>query len=154
MRRQLKRHLGAARQVPLEWQGLVDAVSDAYDQADTDRAMLERSLDLSSAELLDANTRMRQSLSLLQATLDSTADGILVVDLEGRIVAVNRKFVLMWGIRDEVLIGRETRLALAHVREQLERPEAFLARLRELYAQPELESHDILELKDGRVFER
>ncbi len=59
--RQLKRHFGSADVVPSEWKKFVDAVNDAYEQADTDRAMLERSLELSSQTLLEKNRQLAEA---------------------------------------------------------------------------------------------
>jgi PAS domain S-box-containing protein len=97
---------------------------------------------------------LRGTLSLLSATLESTTDGILVVDLTGRIVSLNRKFASMWGIPQEILDARDDDRAIAFVLSQLEDPDAFVAKVRGLYAQPEAESFDVLRFKDGRVFER
>jgi len=96
----------------------------------------------------------RQSMSLLEATLESTTDGILVVDLNGRIVSYNQQFAEMWRIPPEVLQGHDDDRALGFVTEQLAEPEAFLGKVRELYATPEAESMDLLAFRDGRIFER
>ncbi|MFI5182450.1 MAG: EAL domain-containing protein [Thermoanaerobaculia bacterium] len=96
----------------------------------------------------------RQSMSLLEAALESTTDGILVVDLNGRIVSYNQQFAEMWRIPPDVLQAHDDDRALGFVTEQLADPGAFLSKVRELYATPEAESVDILTFRDGRIFER
>ena len=95
-----------------------------------------------------------QSASLLRATLEATADGILVVDGAGRILDYNRRFAELWRIPADVLEARDDERALAAAGEQLRDAEAFVAKVRALYADPDAVSHDVLELRDGRIFER
>jgi diguanylate cyclase (GGDEF)-like protein/PAS domain S-box-containing protein len=97
---------------------------------------------------------LKETLSLLNATLDSTADGILVVDGEGHITSFNQQFAEMWHIPLEVLEERDDDRALGVVLEQLADPDGFIAKVKELYLQPDAESHDVLVFKDGRVFDR
>lgn len=101
-----------------------------------------------------AEEDLARTLSLLRATLDSTADGILVVDRGGRIEIFNRQFAEMWRIPDAILATHDDNQALDFVLEQLEEPQVFIAKVRELYDNPEAESFDLLRFRDGRVFER
>ncbi len=105
-------------------------------------------------ERKNAEEGLKHMLSLLQSTLESTADGILLVDQNGKIVTFNIRFVQMWRIPQHVLDGGDDDKALAFVLDQLKEPEGFLSKVRELYSQPDAESFDMLEFKDGRVFER
>jgi PAS domain S-box-containing protein len=97
---------------------------------------------------------LEHSLALSRAALESTADGILVVDKDGRISATNKKFVEMWKIPESILESKDDALAVNFVLDQLESPEHFLSKVKELYANPEKESYDTLEFKDGKIFER
>jgi len=108
--------------------------------------------DLSDRAAIESE--LRNTLSLLNATLDSTADGILVVDNSGRITSFNRSFTEMWRVPESILDTRDDAVALQSVLDQVAEPEAFLEKVKELYADLEAESSDTVEFKDGRVFER
>lgn len=101
-----------------------------------------------------AEAELEKSFSLQKATLESTADGILVVDNDGKIVQYNHKFALMWGIPDEVMDRLDDQVALDFVRMQLKDPEGFLGKVKILYADPEAVISDQVEFIDGRVFDR
>lgn len=95
-----------------------------------------------------------QVLSLLQATLEATADGLLVVDAAGQVRSFNRRFVELWRIPDALLASRDDRQLLGFVLDQLVEPGAFLSKVEALYSDPLAESFDSLDFKDGRTFER
>src|SRR5437016_323809 len=97
---------------------------------------------------------LRETLSLLNATFESTTDGILVVDLAGHIISFNRIFTELWRIPDSILEAKDSAQTLAFVLEQLVDPAGFLNKIRELYARPDASSFDVLTFKDGRIYER
>ncbi len=101
-----------------------------------------------------AQEELKRSVSLLHATFNSTTDGIVAVSLAGEIVTFNQKFVEMWGIPEEIMMSPNQQERLKFLQEQLKEPEAFLKRVRRLYAQPDAEDYDVLELADGRIIER
>jgi PAS domain S-box-containing protein len=95
-----------------------------------------------------------RSVSLLRATLESTADGILVVNQEGRIVDWNGRFLDLWRIPVDVIETHDDALTLAYVLDQLSNPDEFLDKVKDLYCHPEEESREFVNFRDGRVFER
>jgi len=89
---------------------------------------------------------MQRTVSLLEATLDSTADGILVVDAQGGVSNYNRRFLEMWRIPPEVAAARPDEGVVEFVLDQLANPDAFC----NLTAS----NADDLVCTDGRVIER
>ncbi|MDP2825347.1 MAG: ATP-binding protein [Sulfuritalea sp.] len=95
-----------------------------------------------------------QHASLLRATIESTADGILVVDSERRVTTCNRRFAEIWHIPPELIASGHDEEMMSHVLDQLKYPQAFAGRVLELYAHPELPSFDTLSFKDDKEIER
>jgi PAS domain S-box-containing protein len=97
---------------------------------------------------------LKNSHSLLAATLESTADGILVIDPGGKVSSFNLKFLDLWRIPESLIAKRDDEQLLRFVLDQLENPDAFLDKVRKLYQTPDATSIDELAFKDGRIFER
>ena len=94
------------------------------------------------------------TVSILQATLESTADGILVVDLDGNVVSQNRRLSEMWRIAPTIIASKSDSELIEHVQEQLANPRQLVDKILELYSTPTSDSFDVLAFKDGRMFER
>jgi diguanylate cyclase (GGDEF)-like protein/PAS domain S-box-containing protein len=97
---------------------------------------------------------LERSIAALHATLEATADGILVADIDGKIVTCNRRFQEMWHIPDALMDAENSQAIMEAVLDQLVDPNAFLSRVQELRDHLDVESYDVLVCKDGRVFER
>ncbi|NUS36496.1 MAG: EAL domain-containing protein, partial [Pseudarthrobacter sp.] len=108
----------------------------------------------STAHRKAADTNLREAMSLLTATLESTADGILVISNDGRVAGFNEQFLSMWGIPPELMEADSEEPAMRLIVEQVADRTAFLARLGEVQNNPAAESHDVVDFKDGRTFER
>jgi two-component system, sensor histidine kinase and response regulator len=93
-------------------------------------------------------------LSLLKAAFESTADGLLIVDLQGRVVHFNHRFQELWNIPPEVLATKDDEKLISFILDQLIGPDDFIGQIRALYQNTEAHSKDQIKFKDGRVFER
>jgi len=98
--------------------------------------------------------RLEQALAELQATLESTADGILVTDSRGRIRAFNRRFAQMWAVPRALLEQRDDAAIHEWLRSSVDGVEAYDARLRSLGHAPLAAATDRLQLRSRKVFER
>ena len=95
-----------------------------------------------------------ETIALLEATLDSTHDAILVVDLNRRIIRFNRRYLNTFGFTAGELERGGLDFVIATLRDQLEDGYAAFAQSRAQWADASTEVLDILRFKDGRVFER
>jgi two-component system, cell cycle sensor histidine kinase and response regulator CckA len=105
------------------------------------------------AESKQAEEVLQGKARLLSLTLETAQEGILVGHSDGRFSYVNKRFAEMWHIPQDVVNTGSRALLQQSVREQLKDPGSFLATLQELY-QSTKELSDIVEFKDGRIFER
>jgi PAS domain S-box-containing protein len=91
---------------------------------------------------------------ILKTQMETSLDGILVIDDKGNILQYNRNFVIMWGIPKLILESRLDKDTIDVVLEKLKYPDEFLARVSELYTNKTEKSRENVYLKDGRVFDR
>ena len=96
---------------------------------------------------------LANSLSLLNATLESTRDGVLVVDLDQHWVLHNSQCARLWQLSDEVLSDLDHEHVARRLLDQLEDPHGVSHKAREIYAHPEATSFDILKFKNGKMLE-
>ncbi len=100
-----------------------------------------------------AERHSARSVSLLSATLESTHDAILVVDLNNAWVLYNRRMIDLWQIPGEIIAAKDDRSALKYVLSQLEDSDRFLPKVQELNNTTEANSFDVLKFKNGKIIE-
>jgi PAS domain S-box-containing protein len=98
-------------------------------------------------ELLFRNT-------ILFTQLETSIDGILVVDEDDKIVLNNRRFVEMWGLPPELVEQKDDEPVLQFVKNKVADQQLFIESVRYLYENKQETSHEEIVLKDDRIFER
>jgi diguanylate cyclase (GGDEF)-like protein/PAS domain S-box-containing protein len=101
-----------------------------------------------------AESKLNFSHILLKTAIENSPDAILVVDERSHIIMSNRQFGELWGTPPKILQDGNDEPALMWVASQVKDKDAFLARVRYLYDHPEEQSHDEVELADGRIIDR
>jgi PAS domain S-box-containing protein len=101
-----------------------------------------------------AERELQQSLAMMRATLESTTDGIMVVDEQGGVADFNENYLSMWRLERAEVHASHWQALGRKIAPQLADPAAFMERLEAVYRGGEAQTTDVLEFADGRVFER
>lgn len=96
---------------------------------------------------------LEKSLSMMRATLESSTDGILVVDNKENIVDYNTKFVELWNIPNSIIEAKNNKILTEYLLEHLQKPDEYLFKIKELKKNPDDISINILKTKSGKTFE-
>jgi len=138
----------------VEWKGRTFAahVEPLRHTDGTIKGVIGSALDITKQKATEKE--LEKSVSLLKATLDSTADGILAIDHDGKIVAHNKKFLEMWKIPEQMAASGNRDKLLEFVLDQVKDPGGFVQLAMRSYARHEAQTLDVVELKDGRLLER
>jgi len=101
-----------------------------------------------------AESELRFRNLILSTQQEASIDGILVVDVEGRIISHNQHFVDMWGVSPEVIALRDDERTILSIIDKIQNPVDFQARIAQINADFGATSQDEIVLKSGAVFER
>ena len=104
------------------------------------------------ASLREMEQKLRRSEDLLRGTLESTADGILVVDEKGCLSHVNNRFAKIWNVPEEIYQQHNDQKLFEHIGYTLENSSVFLDKL-QASCPDNQNSSDILRLKEGKILE-
>lgn len=147
---------------------LLTAVDRAYHQADEDRRLLERSIEISSTELRQRNDalearlqelqstrdKLANSHSLLRSTLDSTVDAIVVVDNDLMVRAHNRQFSKLWpGEEKTALLSKSVVPLLRKFLRLAKSRTQALKGLRVIVEHRDTKAQELIAMQDGRFLE-
>jgi PAS domain S-box-containing protein len=97
---------------------------------------------------------LERLLAELRATLESTADGILVTDMHGSIRNYNRRFAELWNLPHDLVIRRDDAAIQKWMEQGVLDPATYADRLAAIAAEPLLETSDVLSLRSGSTLER
>lgn len=97
---------------------------------------------------------LQESLSITRATFESSADGILVINLEGKIIDYNNQFMTLCQIPNELLEKKEYKAVISYLAEETQNPQDFLNKTHKIDNQIQEVNLSTLIFKDGRTIER
>ncbi len=150
-------HLAVLDTKPIENIELIQTVLKVCSsrlESELNRAITDELVKRREIENSIKTQELAESVSLLEATIESTADGLLIADGNGKMVRFNKQFVKMWKMPVEMAYSKNEAVGLNFVLSQLTDPDQFISKVGELYSDPTAVSFDVLHFKDGRVFER
>ncbi|MBN1398573.1 MAG: PAS domain-containing protein [Bacteroidetes bacterium] len=101
-----------------------------------------------------AEEALSQKTALLEAQLNSSIDGVLVVDKQGKKILQNQRTVELWKIPQEIADNPDDQMQVAHVMHATKDPDQFVSKVKYLYSHPDETSRDEIELNDGTVLDR
>lgn len=111
------------------------------------------------AQLLEKNieertTSLRESLSLSRSTLESSTDGIIVINNEGKVIDYNNRFIELWKVPSAVIASKDCNVLIEFMLPLLENSNEYLEKHKDLRKDTEQIFTCYMNFKDGRVFEQ
>lgn len=108
--------------------------------------------DVTEHKRAEEKLKFRNLLLLTQQ--ETTLDGILVMDEDGKIISWNKRFLIMWGISFEEMETKTGEDILRSTLHLLVNPDQYSLKVHYLFIHTDETSHDEINLLDGRWFER
>ncbi|MDQ1262118.1 MAG: Hybrid sensory histidine kinase BarA, partial [Euryarchaeota archaeon] len=101
-----------------------------------------------------AEDDLRRKTAILEAQVETSLDGILVVDSQGQRILTNQRLLNMWNVPAEIRDEKNDEPLLLHVVGKTKNPEQFQEKVTYLYGHRDETSRDEIEFKDGMVLDR
>ena len=134
-------------------QSHVIALADVKELADR-LASQRMALAVANQKLAHQLEELQHAQALTESILETAPDGFLVTEPDGRIVSYNSRFLRMLNIPPEMANLREPGVLRQHVRSVVRDPDAWSDSLMRLHANPQEDSHELIHLLDGNVYDR
>jgi PAS domain S-box-containing protein len=161
---QLLRKVGATpgEPPPLDaWRELLGLMSQLCYESDRDRDTLERSIEISSRDMQRlyqdlkrrAESERAEQDAIMRATLESSIEGVLLVDNNRKVIAANKRFAEMWGLPESVMESRDQRAVAEAAMKRVKMADVVMSRIDGLY-DTDATLRDELELLDGCMVDR
>jgi PAS domain S-box-containing protein len=107
-----------------------------------------------TAELTAASEALTWKTAFLEASVNSSLDGILVVDSHGKKILQNQQMIDVWKMPRDIAEEQGDENRLRWVTGMTKHPEQFIAKVVHLYSHPHEISQDEIEMQDGTILER
>lgn len=156
-------HIAVANQTTFEFQHRVNTKQNGYrlfsikavpafDEKGVIQQWVGVHTDITEQKL--AEEKLAYRTALLEAHNEANVDGVLLVDVTGKILSFNQRFIEIWNMPESIVYSQNDEAALSFAMEQLVDPQQFIDKVKYLYDNPTQTSIDELEFKDGRIIER
>mgnify|MGYP000633196351 CR=1 FL=1 len=142
------------QQVEVTVNNEIGRLAEAFNHMLSMRHVHEQALKQTTLEAQQAELDTQNTLALIEATLESTDNGILVTNENGKALQTNSRFAELWNIPPELIERGDEKAMLEHVLNQLANPQQFIKGIERLHSNKNEEVFDTLDFADGRVFER
>ncbi|MDM8560507.1 PAS domain S-box protein, partial [Candidatus Parabeggiatoa sp. HSG14] len=133
--------------------GIIEYIKDITERKQAEMVLEEYNRTL-EREVEERTEAVVENNALMYATLESTADGILVVSNEREVLLYNQKFIDMWNIPTTIINEKDNWEMVSFVSQQMKEPEQYISKAKQVRSHPDTEHYDLLEFKDGRFYER
>jgi signal transduction histidine kinase/CheY-like chemotaxis protein len=118
------------------------------------RRKAEEDLIQAKQALEQRSRQLANTVALLNATLEASPDGIVALDLSGKVIIHNARFAAIWDMPRSLLDGGDGDVIARHIESRIAEPEAYRRSVLRQQQTPDVAFREELQLKDGRFFER
>jgi len=126
----------------------------AFDDVDISLAGTLATHATTALDRVEHEGELARRQELFASILETSIEGILVINENREYVTWNQQFIDMWGVPEELIGDKPEEVGLEYILDQLEQPQKFIDKVEYLYEHPHEESRDEIQLTDGRVFDR